>query len=322
MRPLPPFPELVAFEAVARNLSFTRAAAELHLTQSAISHRVRRLEEHFGKRLIRRLNPGIELTEAGATLLPEISAALNALAHLNGTPERKLHVAAGRALSTAWLAGRLPAFMALRPGLSIELISIDDETPVPEVDVRILWVGEGEYTAGPGQAPLFNEHVFPVCSPRLLPGGRPLPDPSALETMTLLHKATHATGEWSWSTWLAHLGVDRGRRSGSELRLADMGLLLSAAIDGAGVAVSRSLLVHDALQAGRLTLPFAGFTPMLSAKKHVARWRRSREGDPDITAFVGWMVEEARDTLAKTDAMVDALLRKPGAKRKLRAVQA
>src|SRR5690242_11799260 len=110
MRRLPPLPELVAFEAVARLHSFTRAAAELSLTQSAVSHRVRRLESHVGTLLLRRLNPGIELTDAGRALLPRAAAALDALAEIGdrvGQGERRLRVCAGAALCTWWLAGRL-----------------------------------------------------------------------------------------------------------------------------------------------------------------------------------------------------------------------
>ena len=91
--------------------SSAAAAAELCLTQSAISHRVRRLETHFGRRLIDRLNPGIKLTEAGTALLPEITTALDGLARLGRKPERRLRVAAGSALCTWWLASRLRSFM-------------------------------------------------------------------------------------------------------------------------------------------------------------------------------------------------------------------
>ena len=305
MRRLPPFLELVAFEAVARHLSFTRAAAELCVTQSAVSHRVRRLEEHFGGQLIQRLNPGLALTEAGAALLPELAATLDVLARLGERPERRLRVAAGSALCTWWLAGRLSAFMAQRPGISVELVPVDSvDMPIPEVDVRILWVGPGEDEPSPTQTPLFNEHVFPVCSPRLLPNALPLRDAQALANLPLLHKATHASGEWTWHVWLERLGIDLGKRRGSELRFADMGLILSAAVNGAGVALARSLLVHDALHSGRLVVPIAGVEPMVSTKKHVARWRRDKAADPEIHAFVSWLVGEAAQTLERTNERV------------------
>jgi LysR family glycine cleavage system transcriptional activator len=305
MRRLPPFAELVAFEAVARHLSFTRAASELCVTQSAVSHRVRRLEAHFGCRLIERMNPGLVLTPAGAALVPELAATLDVLARLGQTRERRLRVAAASALCNWWLAGRLSTFMAQRPGVSVELVPIENaDAPIPEADVRILWVGKGQDAAGATQQPLFNEHVFPVCSPRLLTEGRALGDHRALAGMTLLHKAAHGAGEWTWQVWLDRLGITPPDRSAGQLRFADIGLVLSAALEGSGVALGRSLLVHDALQSGRLVLPIVGIEPMVSSKKHVARWRRDKADDPDIRAFVDWLAVQAAATLAATDGLL------------------
>src|SRR5215831_6098961 len=300
MRRLPPFPELVAFEAVARHLSFTKAAAELCVTQSAVSHRVRRLEKYYGAPLVRRLNPGIELTSAGSALLPELIAMLDGLSNLSvrvgAQHERRLRVAAGNALCTWWLAGRLSLFMAQRPGVSVELLPIKNEdAAIPDADVRILWVGEGHDASSATQTPLFNEYVFPVCSPRLLPGGRPLRDLRALATLPLLHKLSHGADEWTWKLWLERLGVERKVRGG-ELRFEDMSLSVSAAVEGSGIALARSLLAHDALRDERLIVPIADVEPMHSTKKHVARWRRSDVDDPDIKAFVAWIVSEERTT--------------------------
>lgn len=305
MRRLPPFAELVAFEAVARHLSFTRAAEELCLTQSAVSHRVRRLEQHMGGPLIRRLNPGLVLTEAGTALLPGLVAALDGLAQLGQPAERRLRVAAGSALCTWWLAGRLSGFMARRPGVSIELMPVEQApAAVPHADVRILWVAPGDEPRGPTQLPLFNEWVFPVCSPALLPGGRALRDAQALARLPLLHKATHGLGEWSWPVWLDRLGALGGVAPSSELHFAEMGLVLAAAVDGAGVALSRSLLVHDALASGRLMVPLTGIEPMRSTKKHVARWPSAKSADPDIRVFVEWLQAEAAQTLAAVEPYV------------------
>lgn len=305
MRRLPPFAELVAFEAVARHLSFTRAAEELCLTQSAVSHRVRRLEAHYGEPLILRLNPGLALTEAGAALLPQLGSTLDMLAGLAARPQRRLRVAAGTALSTWWLAGRLSRFMASRPGVSVDLVPVESaQAMVPDVDVGIHWVVDGEDEAGERQRPLFCEDVFPVCSPKLLPGGRPFAGPQQLQGMTLLHKSSQATGEWSWKVWLQRLGLDAHAHRGAQLRFADMSLVLSAACGGSGLALARSLLVRDALAAGRLAVPLAGIEPMVSTKKHVARWRKGREEDPDVQAFVAWLAGEAQATLAQTRALL------------------
>jgi LysR family transcriptional regulator, glycine cleavage system transcriptional activator len=294
MRRLPPFQELVAFEAVARLSSFTKAAAELCITQSAVSHRVRRLEKFLGTRLLHRSNPGVALTPAGAALLPQIKAALDGLEQLTPRRERRLRIAAGSALCTWWLAGRLPSFMHQHPGVNVELIPMEsDRSAIPEVDVRILWLDADDEPSVATMRPLFVEHVFPVCSPDLV---RDLPvreDAKALATLPLIYKASHAIGEWSWSLWLERLGIPTRNRREGELRFTDMGLMLSAAIEGGGVALTRSLLAHDPLMDGRVIAPFATVTPMLSAKRHFARWRRDRLGDPDIEAFVGWLAAEA-----------------------------
>lgn len=313
MRRFPPFAELVAFEAVARHLSFTRAAAELCLTQSAVSHRVRRLEEYLGNPLINRLNPGLVLTEAGTNLLPGLVQALDGLAQLGQPAHRRLRVSAGSALCTWWLAGRLPGFMAQCPGVSIELIPVEQaQATVPHVDVRILWIAPGEEPRGPTQVQLFNERVFPVCSPALLPGEQPLRDAQELTRLPLLHKATHGLGEWSWPVWLERLGCKPVAKPSSELHFAEMGLVLSAAVDGAGVALSRSLLVHDALVNGRLVVPLSGIETMHSTKKHVARWPSSKAADPDIRAFVDWLAAEAAQTLAAVERHLNSERSTPG----------
>jgi LysR family glycine cleavage system transcriptional activator len=126
-------------------------------------------------------------------------------------------------------------------------------------------------------------------------------DAAALATLPLIHKVSHAEGEWSWSVWLDRLGIPVSHRRDGELRFTDMGLTLSAAINGGGVALTRSLLAHDALMNGRLTVPFPAAEPMLSSKRHVARWRRDRQGDPDIEAFVSWLAAEAASSIQEVD---------------------
>jgi len=300
MRRLPPFPELVAFEAVARQLSFTRAGTELCLTQSAVSHRVRRLERHLGARLLHRLNPGVALTSEGQALLCELAGILDALGRLGTRGRRTLRIAAGSALCGWWLAGRLGEFLNAHPGLSVDLVPVETgDSPPPGVDVRILWVAPGEDAATSTQSPLFHERVFPVCSPRLLPGGRPLSNAVALGQMTLLHKGAVSIGEWSWPLWLDRLGVTPAARAGSEMRFAEMGLVLAAAVDGAGVALARSLLVADTIRAGRLVVAIANVTPMTSSKRHVARWSSARNDDPDVLSFVHWITDQAARTLSE-----------------------
>jgi LysR family glycine cleavage system transcriptional activator len=293
---------------VARHLSFTLAAQELCVTQSAISHRIRRLEQHFGRPLIRRLNPGLALTAAGTALLPELVAALDSLARLGQRGERRLRVTAASALCTWWLAERLPAFMRSRPGVSVELVPVDTpQATVADVDVSIRWIGVGDDAQSERQSPLCIEQVFPVCSPQLLPEGRPLrqAQAQAMRTLSLLHKSAYPAGEWSWAFWLDRLQVDAGARAASELRFADMGLLMSAAVGGAGVALTRSLLAHDALRSGRLVLPVSGIAPASCGKRHVARWPSAKSGDADVRAFVDWLVTQSAETVLATRQLIE-----------------
>lgn len=305
MRRLPPFAELVAFEAVARLLSFTRAAEELCITQSAVSHRIRRLEQHFGTALVKRLNPGLVLTPAGSALLPELVAALDGLSRLGQRRERRLRVTAASALCTWWLAERLPAFMRERPGVSVELVPVDTpQATVADVDVGIRWMPVDDSAQSERQMPLCTEQVFPVCSPHLLPEGRPLTQAQSLPSLSLLHKSAYPAGEWSWAFWLDRFELPAAAPAHSELRFADMGLLMSAAVGGAGVALTRSLLAFDALRSGRLVLPVAGVQPADCGKRHVARWPAAKSGDADVRAFVDWLVAQSAETVAATRRLI------------------
>lgn len=304
MRRLPPIPECIAFEAVATHLSFTRAAESLCLSQSAISHRVRRLESFLGQQLLHRQNPGVELTPAGRAFLQELTTALDALGRLTNAPERCLRVVAPSPLCQLWLAGRLADFMAQHPGVTVELIPRNaPDNSLQDIDLWIGWA-EGKSFNQDNASPLFSEAVFPVCSPSLLPDGQAFASPQNLAELPLLHKAEPTTGEWSWSYWFDYLHIDPPPKAQAELRFADMGLIVSAAINGSGVALARSLLVYDALKAGTLVVPVNDFAPMRSSKKHFARWPSNRQDDPDIDAFRQWLVTQAAHTLAETEGLI------------------
>ena len=302
MRRLPPFPALVAFEAVARLGGFTRAAAELHLTQSAVSHRIRALETHFGVRLVDRLNPGLRLTPAGEALLPEVASALDLLAGAgrrlsSADGLRRLRLGVGSALATWWLARRLPAFAAAAPGIAIDLVPYAnaDEAARAPVDVSVRWVPAADARDTPTQRLLAQEQVFPVCHPSLLPGGRPFAVADHLRALPLLHKGPGGEDappgpEWSWSSWL-----DPARPPPRPaFRFRDVGQALAAAADGAGVALARSLLVRDAIADGRLAraLPAAADRP--STKIHVVRWPAALVGDRAVASFVDWLVLQSQ----------------------------
>lgn len=178
MRRLPPFDALIAFEAALRSRSMTAAAAELGLTQSAVSHRVRRLEAFIGTALLRRQSAGLLPTPAGEALAEGLAGLLDGMADLRtrclaAAAPGRLRVGVGAALAENWLVRRLPGFAAAYPEISVELVVVENEAPerTTDLDLRILWVPVAEHRATSTQAPLFRESVFPVSHPSLLPPG-------------------------------------------------------------------------------------------------------------------------------------------------------
>jgi LysR family glycine cleavage system transcriptional activator len=300
IRRLPPFGPLIAFDAVARHRSFTRAADELGVTQSAVSHQVRRLEDFLGVKLLNRLNPGVELSDDGATLQGELAPLLDGIAGLEPSLRRRpgrqrLRLGAGSSLAAWWLVRRLRAFRALYPDIEIDVVPVEsDAVGEPSLDLRILWTTLAESQATSLQAPLFRERVFPVCAPSLLPRGRPLSDPAALLDLPLIQKGHSPSGEWSWATWFRKLELKRAEPRG--LVLGDMGLCLTAAVEGAGVAISRSLLVADAISDGRLVPALASAPDVLSTKVHIARWSPELVGDRNTQVLVSWLAQAAEET--------------------------
>jgi LysR family transcriptional regulator, glycine cleavage system transcriptional activator len=305
-RRLPPFGPLIAFDAVARHRSFTRAAGELGVTQSAVSHQVRRLEDFLGMRLFNRLHPGVELSDDGAKLQGGLATLLDGIAGLEPSLRRRpgrqtLRVGAGSSLAAWWLVRRLRTFRALHSEIEIDFVPVESEAVgEPSLDLRILWTTLAEARATSLQASLFRERVFPVCAPSLLPRGRPLSDPAALLDLPLIHKGHAPLGEWSWANWFRKLGLERaepyGRVSGGGLVLGDMGLCLTAAVEGAGVAIARSLLVADAISDGRLVPALATAPDVLSTKVHIARWSPDLIGDRNTQILVSWLAQAAAET--------------------------
>jgi LysR family glycine cleavage system transcriptional activator len=297
---LPPFASLVAFDAVVRHRSFTRAADELSVTQSAISHQMRRLEEFFGVQLLKRLHPGIDLSSEGAKLHGQLAPLLDGIADLKPSLRHRpglqtLRVGAGSSLATWWLVRRLREFRVLHPGIEIDCLPFES-TAVdgPAVDVRILWTSIEGADATSVQVPLFREQVFPVCSPSILPGGRPLADPAELLDLPLIQKAHTPAGEWSWAYWFENLGLKHAKQRG--LVMGDVGLCLTSAVEGAGVAIGHSLLVADAISDGRL-VPALSATPyVLSTKIHIARWASDLIRDSNTQVLVSWLAEAAEET--------------------------
>lgn len=306
MRVLPPFDGLVAFEAAARHRSMTLAAHELRVTQSAISHRLKKLEAFVGAALFHRTGTGLCPTAAGTSLLDDIGRLLDDMAGLRARSRAAsrpatLKIGIGTVLSQYWLVRRLPKFAAANPDIGIELIVADSEAQARAADVEVFvsWMPKAEARATSTQRLLFDERVFPVVAPSLIARGRPLADPQSLSALPLIHKGPvgrNEGAEWSWPVWFERLGI--AAPVPEAVRFSSLGLALAAAIEGAGVVLARSLLVHDALADRRLCRLLQAKWDMPSSKAHFVRWQPVLSGDKRVKAFASWIMDEAARTSA------------------------
>lgn len=257
VRRLPPLNALRAFEAGARHLSFTRAADELHVTQAAVSHQVKALEEYLGVALFRRMTRRLALTEAGRVLLPVVGDAFERIADTaerlrDDAEERGLTVSLTPSFGARWLGQRLGRFWAQHPDIDLKLHHSRRLADFrrEEVDMAVRW-GCGEW---PGLAAefLMRAGFTPVCSPVLLEGPHPLRRPADLVHHTLLHEEDYE----DWAQWLMVAkveGVDARRGP----VIDDPSMLDRATLEGQGVALGRTALIGEHLAAGRLVRPFS-----------------------------------------------------------------
>jgi LysR family transcriptional regulator, glycine cleavage system transcriptional activator len=304
MRALPPFDGLIAFDAALRHRSMTRAAAELGLTQSAISHRLKKLEGFVGTRLLERTAGGLLPTAAGVTLAEGLGRMLDEMAELRARSRaslrtKTLKIGLGSALANYWLVRRLTAFASAHPDIAIELCIVEGDVQARalDLDVQIRWIAKAGARNNSTQRLLFDEMVFPVAVPSLLPRGRPLREPDVLGTLPVLHKGIAGRNdgaEWSWPVWFERLGITAPVRAG--LRFDNLGTAITAALQGSGVVLARSLLVHDVLAEKRLSRVVSPDWDMACSKAHVIRWPAALTGDRRVAVFADWVVREAERT--------------------------
>jgi len=318
---MPPLTALRAFEAAARHLSLTKAAEELHVTAGALSHQIRGLEEYLGFALFRRLTRALELTAEGRAMLPKVREGLECFAA--AIESARSHDAGGHlfvssppAFAARWLIRHLSGFTAHHPEvqlhMSASLKMIDareaagvagGESADMRVDVRedetevFIRFGRGRY-AGCRVDRLFSPAYTAVCSPRLLSGKRPLNVPADLRRHDLLHDDT--TGELmdrpTWAEWLQLAGVG-GIDSESGTRFSDPGLVLSAAIDGVGIALASKPLVEAEVAAGRLVMPFD--IVIQRPQSYFLVTPEAVADRPVVCSFRDWLLGEAAKVLGE-----------------------
>ena len=298
MQRLPPLNALRAFEAAARRLSFTRAAQELNVTQAAVSHQIKALEERLGVRLFVRRNRSLLLTEDGQLYYPQVQRAFALLREATARvarEERKgvFTLSTLASFAARWLVPRLGDFIARYPDIDLRLATSQHlaDFAREQVDAAIRY-GAGDYP-GLSSTLLLTEELYPVCSPGLLTR-RLLQCAEDLRGHTLLHD--HGIDEWA--QWLAAAGVT-GVNVEQGHWYRDSSLLLQAAIAGQGVALGRSVLAAEEIAAGRLVRPFDWSLPSAYAYYFVCPESSTRR--PKVVAFKEWLLAEA----ARGDRLAD-----------------
>ncbi len=289
---LPPLELLRSFEAAARSLSFTRAAAELFLTQSAVSRQIQQLETHLGVLLFERRHRALALTEAGAVLQRAVVDSLerlrDATARVRAAPPRQVALTTTPGFASFWLIPRLARFTADHPQVDVRVSAtlevLELERGRLDVAVRFVPISRGIGTA------LFEESVLPLCAPDL---ARALDTPADLAGQTLLavdYPDHNEAPTADWEPWLELMGLS-GVRMKNTLRFTLYTDAVAAAVAGQGLVIGRLPLLRELVQAAPLVAPFG--EGAASRRGYFIEMARRAAGNADAQDFVRWLRAEA-----------------------------
>ncbi|MEZ5926321.1 MAG: LysR substrate-binding domain-containing protein [Hyphomicrobiaceae bacterium] len=298
---LPPLATLVAFEAAGRLQSFTRAAAELGLTQAAVSKQMRSLEAYLGVRLFDRSHRAVSLTAAGRAYLHTVVTALTHVAHATRelkpvATQQRLRIAADHSVAHLWLMPRLTALMDLDRTMTFHLVVSDAEATLlsNEVDMAILH-GEGRWTTHESEL-LFPEIVFPVCSPTYQRALGVIDTPAELLRGRLIDLEDENWTWINWRIWLTHHGVGLPASQRS-LTIGNYPLVLEAARRGHGVALAWQTLIESDLASGTLVRPIDQLVETRFG--YYLAWPRSRPPSSAAAACRDWLRGEIAATASE-----------------------
>lgn len=287
---LPPLNALRVFEVAARRLNFTRAAEELHVTNAAVSHQIKLLEEHLDKQLFQRSNNVLRLTEAGERYLPRIREAFQVIQQATDTllTDRTaiLRVGVPPSFGSKWLVPRLYRFFNQHQDVRVEVVS-EIELDYRKCDITIDF--RGAKFADFCIEPFIATEVFPVCNPDLK---KDIQTPGDLHKFTLLHEisALNNPDYPNWQRWFSELGISNANaRQGPIFTLAL--LSLQAAIEGQGVALGQRALVEYDIAAGRLARLFDIHTSL--RLHYYLVYAPDMKDNPAFQAFHQWLLNEA-----------------------------
>lgn len=288
---------LRGFEAAARRLSFTEAAAELHLTQSSISRQVSQLERQLGKPLFVRRTRALELTAAGLQLQQAVQQALAAVDRsvdeIRGTSgTRRVTLSTYASFASLWLVPRLARFQRGHPDIEIRIEASDRvvDLHAEDIDLAVRWVPQDRMP--PGATPLIDDVITPAISPRLLQGRR-LRQPSELAHWPLLELDASVPGiqRLNWAAWFDFAGAGVVEPQAGRLVFSFVDQAVQAVVRGQGVALVRSPFLQDGVAAGDLVMPFPQWR-MPTGYRHVLLVRRGSARRPPVDTFLAWLAEQ------------------------------
>ncbi|HTJ57435.1 MAG TPA: transcriptional regulator GcvA [Devosiaceae bacterium] len=294
---LPPLGALRAFVSVARHLSFSRAAGELHVTSAAIGQQIRLLEDHLGQPLFYRNRGELELTPTGRALMPGLTdafeAVVQAIAQLSSADDlAPLRISVAPSFGAKWLMPRLGALRELLPGheILVEASTELADLEADDFDCAIRY-GLGAY---PGLVSdrLFAEAVVPICSPAFAEKHRLDLGTEALGTVPLLHEngPERDPGCPDWRAWLRAAGLSPSVAEGG-LRLSQSSLVIDAAAAGQGLALGKLRLAQADLDAGRLVSPFG--TPQAVEFSYFLVTTPLKARQPKVERLRQWLLGRA-----------------------------
>jgi LysR family glycine cleavage system transcriptional activator len=295
-RRLPPLNALKAFEAAARHLSFTRAADELFVTQAAVSHQIKALEDFLSLKLFIRRNRTLLLTEEGQGYFLELK---DIFKNLQDATERLLArgskgaitVATPPSFASQWLVPRISQFSQLFPDIDVRLkaIDFDEGFLTDDIDVAIYY-GRGRWN-GIQADKLHTEFLTPLCSPSLFQGSKPLNTLSDLKHHVLLHDSSRAI----WKMWLQHFKVAGVNVNQGPVFSHSMMVNQAAAL-GQGIALGNSVLAKPELDAGRLIMPFE--EKLESRDAYYLVYHEGQGDSGKIAAFREWVINLVKEEQA------------------------
>jgi DNA-binding transcriptional LysR family regulator len=296
-RSLPSLDLIRGFESAARHLSFTKAASELFVTQSAISRQVKTLEDDLGVALFHRGHREIHLTPAGQNLYRAAAEALRLLTEaaskVKSSGGGSVTVSCSIGFASLWLVPRLAELREDHPGLDLRISANNRILDIDRERIELAIRYCTPEMAPEGAIKLFGADVLPVCSPALLAKkDKPLRKPEDLQHQVLLYYEDEGSQRptSSWSVWLEIAGL-RDLKPAGMLHFSHYDQLIQAAVDGHGVALGISSLVQRLVKQKRLVAPFE--QKYASPRAHYLIAARETRSRPDVAALVEWLVRKA-----------------------------